>query len=252
MSGSRDKRKEFPSQQACMQVYTKNYCEENVYRILQLAEQKGIDHSKLFAVFISNPKRLVPFLMQKQASATNNSIVFWDYHVLPVYQRAPNDIRVYDLDSKLPFGSLLQSYVHQSIKRGIKKAYDGASIEELNTRHMGHEFRVVGWKQMKQWFSSDRRHMFAKKDDWLNLDRDQYIAKPPSKPCIKAGNKSHVHSLPKFLKMSETLKMDAFSCDDSLNSVPDPGKLLTSADALLHFFSQQTPDHNSDTRMRDI
>jgi hypothetical protein len=95
--------------------YTRYYCEENVYKLLEaaLAQIRAAPATpaprQLFALFVSNPERRV-LLFHQAASRVGpdmDNYVVWDYHVVAVSLDYGSDgIRravVLDRDSLLGF-----------------------------------------------------------------------------------------------------------------------------------------------------
>lgn len=222
----------------CVALRVPNYCEENVWHVLRLASERGLPVDDLFAVFISNPKRCIPFQRQKAATTEMNGVCLWDYHVIAiVLSNGLNDKRsahVYDVDSTLPFPSTLANYVAQSIAKTLPNGMTYAQLDEYGFRH---HFRVVKYSELLSLFSSDRRHMRASKEKWTDVCEPKYRSPPPTRPCITASDLSHPHSLPLFLKMSGTSEDDAFAVDEELREMRAPGILLEHVSDLLSLFN---------------
>ena len=90
-------------------IYTKCYCEENVYQLcLNAQSQVSTQHLEYcFAVFISNPAKSVPIWEQK-SSLRSDGLEVWDYHVIFIEQHEAKQTNtspsvVYDMDSRLGF-----------------------------------------------------------------------------------------------------------------------------------------------------
>ena len=66
-------------------VYTKYFCEENIYHLCKLVVSQTFHFPilKSFVVFISNPAKKVPIGYQRSANSETGFIV-WDYHVILV------------------------------------------------------------------------------------------------------------------------------------------------------------------------
>lgn len=95
--------------------YTRYYCEENVYKLLEtaLAQAQAVPATpaprQLFAVFVTNPERRV-LLFHQVASRVGphmDKYVVWDYHVIAVsIEHGSDGVRrafVLDRDSLLDF-----------------------------------------------------------------------------------------------------------------------------------------------------
>ena len=65
------------------QIYTKCYCEENVWKLCERLGQESFD-SAAYAVFISNEGQTVPLWCQSASKDPENQPVVWDYHVILV------------------------------------------------------------------------------------------------------------------------------------------------------------------------
>jgi hypothetical protein len=86
--------------------YTANYCEENIYKLIEDLHNAGIRETwDIWAMFISNTNKSV-MLWNQQLRSTDGMPVCWDYHVVALVSRKnPNrfsDAWIYDLDSTLP------------------------------------------------------------------------------------------------------------------------------------------------------
>jgi hypothetical protein len=88
-------------------LYTVNYCEENIYHLLETFNTAEIQEKwRVYAVFISNDTKTV-ILCQQQAStkAEVSYPVVWDYHVIALLQPrgVETDVTswIYDFDTRL-------------------------------------------------------------------------------------------------------------------------------------------------------
>uniref|UniRef100_A0A0X3PWD3 Protein N-terminal glutamine amidohydrolase n=1 Tax=Schistocephalus solidus TaxID=70667 RepID=A0A0X3PWD3_SCHSO len=61
-------------------VYTPQYCEENVYKLLENIEIAS--ESDFYAVFISNPKKQVPLFCQRKGDENEDNLVLWESALL--------------------------------------------------------------------------------------------------------------------------------------------------------------------------
>lgn len=221
----------------CLRFYMPSFCEENVWNILNYASSQGIPDESLFAVFISNGKRCVPFQKQKNESSKMFNVCFWDYHVIPIILSKSRDGRrrafVYDMDSTLPYPSSVQNYVQESILTSLP---NGVTYSELRQAGMRHMFRVVPYSELLKLFSSDRRHMLLDRNKWKHPDRPEYISTPPSAPCISATKHTHPHTLPLFLRMPDTRVDDNFQVPTELGHMLHPGILLQGVQEFVQYF----------------
>lgn len=122
--------------------YTSCYCEENVLRLVERPELKGVTKC---VVIITNSRRTVA--VWEQRAAPKRRPIVWDYHVIMVAQLdgAP---RVLDLDSRLPLGVALDEYVERALVPSQKLD------PELVPR-----FRIVEGDLFAARLWSDRSHM---------------------------------------------------------------------------------------------
>lgn len=120
------------------------------------------------------------FVRQQKAgpNAADGFCVRWDYHVIFIV-REGTDVRVYDHDSRLPWGTPFPEYYEKSLK---------TEPGELKTL-----FRVVPSKVFLENFASDRSHM-------LHLVKGvmRYTSPPPSYPPIK-NSKNETNNLKEYL-----------------------------------------------------
>nr|CAG4638690.1 EOG090X0C0Q [Cyclestheria hislopi] len=143
-------------------IYTKYYCEENVWHLCNHVKQhckRELDDC--FVVFVSNETRSVPLWYQK-AGRSDDGLVVWDYHVIFIHKnKQATAYEVYDLDSSLTFPCDFLEYTSKVLK-----------CDELLQAQFHRSFRVIAASQYLEHFASDRRHMINKAGDWL---------KPPPK-----------------------------------------------------------------------
>lgn len=150
--------------------YTRYYCEENVYKLLEtaLAQTRATPATpaasppsrQLFAVFVSNPQRKV-LLFHQAASRVGpdmDNYVVWDYHVVAVSLDYGSDgVRravVLDRDSLLGFTVPLDVYLQATFRPDLFYAgYLDPSLQSM--------FRVVPATDFLQNFASDRSHMLV-------------------------------------------------------------------------------------------
>ncbi|XP_062579206.1 protein N-terminal glutamine amidohydrolase-like [Saccostrea cucullata] len=138
-------------------VYTSCYCEENVWCLCDKIQKEYPDKiEKCYCIFISNKKRAIPFWRQR-ASKREDGQVFWDYHVIFIYQPSGSSAMVYDLDTTLTFPCDFRRYYEESIKddRRFKPEYQRL-------------FRVIPAAEFLQTFASDRSHMLTQDGQWMS------------------------------------------------------------------------------------
>jgi hypothetical protein len=117
--------------------YTKYFCEENVYRLLEQTNSGT-------AIFISNATKTVYF---------KNQNTTWDYHVVALYEG-----RVYDFDGGTElWGCEMNKFLSFSFLP--PKLYQ---VSEKNAQFQP-VFRMVEWKDLQKNFHSNRSHMDAEK-----------------------------------------------------------------------------------------
>lgn len=108
-------------------VYNSCYCEENVYKLIgKLVSDGYAAHKDLWAVFISNPGKVIPLFKQKW-SRGDEGLVFWDYHVILVQCHKEAEYVVWDLDSSLGFPCPFDVYVESALQEcplGNSQQYD--------------------------------------------------------------------------------------------------------------------------------
>lgn len=188
---------DFLSKSEC--VYTRCYCEENVWHICDYIRRKFSDLlHKCVVIFISNENKSIPIWQQK---ANQSGFVIWDYHVIVVIL-IDNEYYVYDLDSLLNFPCSLNEYFEKAIgsERSIKADFR-------------RKFRVISAKSYLEHFASNRSHML--KED------GSYFAPPPEYPCISTPHSTN------NLEIYRSMKNDS-DCDHF-------GSVYCLSDFLIHF-----------------
>ncbi|KAF3442690.1 hypothetical protein FNV43_RR16607 [Rhamnella rubrinervis] len=165
--------------------HTPFYCEENVYLLCKKLCENGIadaEGSDLFVVFISNEKKQIPLWNQK-ASNRADGVSLWDYHVICVQRKNEGDTShvVWDLDSRLPFPSPLETYISETIRPSFQLF---AEYQRF--------FRIVHAPMFLRSFASDRRHMKDSAGNW--------IAEPPAYDPI-VGEDGTVHNLNEYIEI---------------------------------------------------
>ena len=154
-------------------VYTSCYCEENVYKMIEVWEDRPKD---LHAVFITNERKMCPIWEQRSSKEPGEPVV-WDYHVI-----AATSTHVYDLDTTLPFPCDIDTYLQRSFRPDTLNPV----FQQL--------LRPIPATEFLRVFSSDRRHMF-KDGKWLS--------EPPSYPPI--FNPSLGHNLSQLIDCDDAM-----------------------------------------------
>ncbi|KAG7458010.1 hypothetical protein MATL_G00233230 [Megalops atlanticus] len=155
-----------PSRREC--VYTSCYCEENIWKLcehIKIHKEDSIDH--IYAVFISNEKRMVPIWRQK--SSRGDEPVIWDYHVILLHKSQSEQIYIYDLDTVLPFPCPFDVYIREAFRS-----------EEYIKPAFWRKFRVIAADVYLKNFASDRSHMKDASGAWR--------MPPPPYPCIETAD----------------------------------------------------------------
>ncbi|XP_020360564.1 protein N-terminal glutamine amidohydrolase isoform X1 [Oncorhynchus kisutch] len=183
-----------PSRDEC--VYTSCYCEENVWKLCEhIKTQTQIHLDEVYAVFISNERRMIP--IWKQRSSRGDEPVVWDYHVVLLHQNQQGQSFIYDLDTVLPFSCPSHVYTTEAFHtdHGLKPAF-------------WRKLRVIPADAYLKNFASDRSHMKNADGTWR--------MPPPLYPCIETTDSKmnlddfismdskvgcgHVYSLSEFVK----------------------------------------------------
>ncbi|KAI6103554.1 N-terminal glutamine amidase-domain-containing protein [Pisolithus sp. B1] len=160
-------------------VYTSQYCEENIYFLAQrMLAQPNIEGKwDINIIFISNPSRTVTYINSRRASSSIYNAVIWDYHVILALRGSfaadRDDERgtwVYDLDTRLPVPYHWEEYV--------ERTFPGHSDLPGQFQSL---FRVVPCKVYLDSFASDRSHMIISDPS----HGPHYLAAPPSYPSAQ-------------------------------------------------------------------
>lgn len=146
-------------------TYTSCYCEENVWKLCEYIKAHGeASLEEVYAVFISNERRMIP--IWKQKSSDGKKPVIWDYHVVLLHESVERgECFLYDLDTVLPFPCPLRVYANEALRtdQGIK-------------RDFWRKLRVIPADSFLHMFASDRSHMKETDGTWR--------MPPPPYPCI--------------------------------------------------------------------
>ncbi len=133
-------------------AYCALYCEENVWK---LAQDARLPEARRSVLLISNPTRSVAMRAQRAGDPERGGLVVWDYHVVLALQ-GERGVRVYDLDSLLPFPCPLDEYVRTTF--GAQSALPPA-LRAL--------VRIVEAEDYVRQLRSDRSHMRNAEGEWL-------------------------------------------------------------------------------------
>jgi hypothetical protein len=150
--------------------YQPFYCEENVYHLC--VDPCIVGEARVVA-WITNSARELAMAWQR-AGRTGTEIVVWDYHVI-LLSGSRKHWRVWDPDSRLPFGLGLTRY--------LRLTFPSQWPASLAPR-----FRLLPATEYRTEFASDRRHMRHRSGAWRHP--------PPRWPRIGQG-----HTLPRFLAL---------------------------------------------------
>ncbi|KPP58210.1 protein N-terminal glutamine amidohydrolase-like [Scleropages formosus] len=143
------------------------YSEENVWKLCEhIKTSKRCPLGDVYAVFISNERKMVP--IWKQKSGRGEEPVIWDYHVILLHDCHKEQTFIYDLDTTLPFPCPFDTYVKEAFK----------SDSYINPAFW-RKLRVVPADVFLQNFASDRSHMKDASGGWR--------MPPPPYPCIETA-----------------------------------------------------------------
>lgn len=157
------------SPDAAPPAYTRCYCEENVYKLL---EARAGAAGRRLAVFVSNAHKKVVFFGHGERPG---GFVVWDYHVVALEQQEGAGWCVYDhdfVDGRLPGGALRAVPVSEYVERCL--------LAHPVRPEFAHWFRVIDADLFLRSFHSDRSHM-------IGAD-GAYQSPPPAWPPICAGD----------------------------------------------------------------
>ncbi|KAH3758043.1 protein N-terminal glutamine amidohydrolase [Pelomyxa schiedti] len=162
-------------------VYTKYYCEENVYMFLRKQQDRcpGPNVSRnMYAVLVSNANQTVPFW-----GTNSRDPVIWDYHVFSVGTGSQKGPLVYDFDGGVQFPCPLADYIRTVLRPELR-------LPPIFQR----KFRIVQDSDFLNTFSSDRSHM---------IKNGRYTQPPPPYPPIQADGQPSTN-LMKMIDMNDT------------------------------------------------
>ncbi|CAH8464314.1 unnamed protein product [Heterobilharzia americana] len=185
-------------------TYTPNYCEENVYKLLEYMEESYSANSA-YVVFVSNLNRSVGLFSQVKGDPQMDYFIVWDYHVFLILGSVSKYV-VYDFDSLLPFPTPFVQYFTHGLR------WNSCLPERLHRY-----FRVIPGVDYLNHFSSDRSHMQREDGSW--------VSPPPSYDRIRGKSSVSRHTLPFYWDM----KIDAID-QNSLSTTDIYGCVLTEGD----------------------
>lgn len=126
-------------------VYTKLFCEENIWQLAALFIKQAVPASALEVLFISNHSKQVAVFSQNGGSLKQPLI--WDYHVVLLH-RQPSGYVIYDFDSLADFPCAAKTYLDLSFPQLRSEAAEYRPL-----------FRFIAAPEYLLRFSSDRSHM---------------------------------------------------------------------------------------------
>ncbi|KAJ3203259.1 hypothetical protein HDU83_007078 [Entophlyctis luteolus] len=205
-------------------AHAPSYCEENVRCLLanesalnavartilnHPAGGVGSDSASfsMFAVFVSNPTKTVPFWYQSRARNSPSPVIVWDYHVFAVMRvlsenRETTSSYILDLDSVLPFPCPFAEYMRLACPQVIDETY-------------ARFFRVVRAELYIANFASDRRHMRTDDGGWLAAPPDW----PPFTDEQNTFNLENFWDMKKEVQGSTTLQFGTVYTQDEFCSL---------------------------------
>jgi len=177
-------------------LYTPLFCEENIWQLIHSVSSGDIAISKLWCLFITNPRHKV-LLLNQQAAALNQPII-WDYHVILLADINHQSV-IFDFDSRLGFVTPLDKYLTGTF------TFFNKELHELPEEFIPYIRKIPAQSYLKH-FYSDRSHM-----------KNQITASEyPPWPVINKG-KTHCTPLRDYLNLksdlndnSSLIKVDSF------------------------------------------
>ncbi|MBN3306083.1 protein N-terminal glutamine amidohydrolase isoform X2 [Amia ocellicauda] len=138
---------------------------------------------EVYAIFISNDRRMVP--IWKQKSSPGDKPVIWDYHVILLHEcNKEQKSFIYDLDTVLPFPCPFDQYAREALQ----------SDDFINPTFR-RKLRVIPADAYLKSFASDRSHMRDASGAWR--------MPPPPYPCIETAESKM--NLDDFISMDSQL-----------------------------------------------
>lgn len=220
--------------------YTRNYCEENVYHLLEKTiVDSECPFDKALAVWISSNRvasghesvgqwsSQVPY--RPYESEGQDDLLIWDYHVIGVFREGQSSQwYVIDLDSKLPRSTVcelkawqpfcipLREYVEKSFFFDQCPPFESPILSRLLEKVA---YRVVCREEYLQYLRSDRSHMQG----------GQFSA--PPEPVI-SGYPSWVTSDQRnacdlvTANLSSSLQLNNIACFINMRNFDFPGRIV--------------------------
>lgn len=215
-------------------IYTRCYCEENVYLLCQRIERLAAAEKsdwKCYAVFISNELERCPVWRQR-AAADDDAPCIWDYHVVCycVSEKCERAV-VVDLDTTLPVVCRAVTYVEEALMPTLKLP----AAQDLYPK-----LRIVPGPIFLRHFASDRRHMRRPNDDDSGR---QWIAPPPPYAPLCGQLAKRPWNLDEYKDVQEDMQQSASSrqhnhIDDEILANAGPTGLVVD----LHTFASWVDD----------
>ncbi|KAA1471327.1 hypothetical protein DENSPDRAFT_776332 [Dentipellis sp. KUC8613] len=201
-------------------IYTKNYCEENIYLLAQSLQNDPIVQAQwaVFPIVISNQTKTIA-LWSQQSRRPGEDVVVWDYHVILVLRP-----RVAPCSSSTPTADAMEGYEHQqswvydfdttlakpcSWSEYVSQTFD---VNDVLLEQFKSLFKVIPAATYLGHFASDRSHMVKAAPgvtpDW------RYISPPPTYPLLcghrarKAGILNNLMSA--FVCMTPTAQEETY------------------------------------------
>ncbi|MDH5516510.1 MAG: protein N-terminal glutamine amidohydrolase [Gammaproteobacteria bacterium] len=170
-------------------VYTKQFCEENIWKLVDLLLSQAVPATELDVVFISNQSRQVAVFNQQRGSL--HQPLIWDYHVVLLHTTA-TDFFIYDFETLAHFPCPASHYFRLSFPPLIAEA---ASYSPL--------FRLIPASEYHQHFSSDRSHMLS------HIDATAF----PHYPAIQPANNAKAITLQQYWDFNLQLPDSSYILD---------------------------------------
>ncbi|EAU88229.2 hypothetical protein CC1G_03901 [Coprinopsis cinerea okayama7 len=118
-------------------VYTRCYCEENIYLLCRdfLSKPEIAEKWNLWVLFVSNENKMAALFFQK-SSRREDLPVLWDYHVILILQpRVDSDLDerrelrgnaswAYDFDTRLPIPCPWEDYLEMTFPKDLLTEYE--------------------------------------------------------------------------------------------------------------------------------
>eukprot|EP01023_Acetabularia_acetabulum_P051636 TRINITY_DN5717_c0_g1_i3.p2 TRINITY_DN5717_c0_g1~~TRINITY_DN5717_c0_g1_i3.p2 ORF type:complete len:207 (-),score=27.76 TRINITY_DN5717_c0_g1_i3:86-706(-) len=153
------------NQSSC--TYTKQYCEENVYKLCEQWPDFGCEGIKVQRAHQPTSQCQGK---KKTGDFASEFLVAWDYHVILIQKETNNQefqrrSKVWDLDTLLNFPCNFDYYCMHALR----------TQQNLQQKYKRF-YRVINGNEFLRFFASDRSHMRGGDGSWL--------AAPPDYPPI--------------------------------------------------------------------